>query len=283
LTPIADQIDQPTGPNGAVATLAATATDIVDGPDPVVFTEGNKVVHSGDTFSIGVHTITASATDEAGYTSSENFIVTIEIDPGPVETVVNVTATHGQSFAASSLFTYSDPFGSAATEYDFWNMGSSGGHFLLNGVTLDANRDNIVTAARLSQLTYQSGSGADTLWVRANDGAAWGPWSQSFTVTAPVDLGPMAVPVRTDVSASHGQSITASALFTASDPFGDAIVEYDFWNIGSGGGHFAVSGQALGASQENYVSAAQLAQTTYQSGSGADMGHNQVTAEDAAP
>jgi hypothetical protein len=57
LTPIANQLDQPTGPNGAVATFAATATDIIDGTDPVAFTEGNKVVHSGDTFSIGRHTI----------------------------------------------------------------------------------------------------------------------------------------------------------------------------------------------------------------------------------
>jgi hypothetical protein len=37
----------------------------------------------------------------------------------------------------------------------------------------------------LSQLTYQSGSGADTLWVRANDGMLWGNWSSGFTVTAP--------------------------------------------------------------------------------------------------
>ena len=40
-------------------------------------------------------------------------------DTGPVETVSNLTATHGESFAASSLFSYSDPVGSAATEYDF--------------------------------------------------------------------------------------------------------------------------------------------------------------------
>jgi hypothetical protein len=108
------------------------------------------------------------------------------------------------------------------------------------------------------------------LWVRVSDGDAWSPWSQSFTVTAPVDTGPVAVPIRTDVSAAHGQSFAASSLFTASDPFGDAITQYDFWNSGSGGGHFLLDNQALGASAENFISAAQLAQTTYQSGSGAD-------------
>ena len=88
-------------------------------------------------------------------------------DTGPVETVSNLTATHGESFAASSLFSYSDPVGSAATEYDFWDTGGGDGCFALNGTALGANQDNIITAAQLSQLTYQSGAGMDMLWVRA--------------------------------------------------------------------------------------------------------------------
>jgi hypothetical protein len=63
----------------------------------------------------------------------------------------------------------------------------------------------------------------------------------------------------------------ASSLFTASDPDGDVLTEYDFWDTGSGGGgHFLLNNQPLGANQDNYVSASQLPQTTYQSGSGAD-------------
>ena len=65
-----------------------------------------------------------------------------------------------------------------------------GGHFVLNGVAQGTNQEIDVTAAQLSQLSYQSGSGADTLWVRANDGTQWGNWSSSFTVTAPIDTGP---------------------------------------------------------------------------------------------
>ena len=75
------------------------------------------------------------------------------VDSGPVETVSNLTATHGESFAASSLFTYSDPVGSAATEYDVWDTGGGGGYFALNGTALGANQNNIITAAQLSQLT----------------------------------------------------------------------------------------------------------------------------------
>ena len=45
------------------------------------------------------------------------------------------------------------------------------GTLLLNNQPLGANQDNYVSASQLAQTTYQSGSGADTLWVRVSDGA----------------------------------------------------------------------------------------------------------------
>jgi len=42
-----------------------------------------------------------------------------------------------------------------------------------------------VSAAQLGQLTYQVGTGTDTLWAKANDGTAWGDWSKSFTISDP--------------------------------------------------------------------------------------------------
>ena len=196
--------------------------------------------------------------------------MTAPIDRTPVVTVENKTAAHGQSFAASSLFTASDPDGECITEYDFWDTGVVVGISCSNNQPLGANQDNYISAAQIAHTTYQSGSGADTLWVRVSDGALWSAWSQSFTVTAPIDTGPLVVPVSTNISATHDQSFAVSTLFLASDPFGDAITEYDFWDTGTGGGHFLRNNQALGANQDNYVSAEQLAQTTYQSGSGAD-------------
>ena len=201
---------------------------------------------------------------------SNAFTVTAPIDSGPVETVSNLTATHGESFAATSLFSYSDPVGSAATEYDFWDTGGGGDYFALNGTALGANQNNVITAAQLSQLTYQSGSGTDTLWVRANDGTLWGPWSNAFTVTAPIDTGPVETPVNSSISSMQGQSFASASLFTYSDPFGSAATEYDFWDTGTGGGYFALNGTALGANQNNIITAAQLSQLTYQVGSGTD-------------
>jgi hypothetical protein len=82
-----------------------------------------------------------------------------------------VIATKGQTFGGTSLFTAVDADGDTLTQYDFWDTGVGGGHWSLNGTALGANKDNFVTPAQLSQVTYTAGSGTDTLWVRASDAA----------------------------------------------------------------------------------------------------------------
>jgi hypothetical protein len=57
---------------------------------------------------------------------------------------------------------------------------------------------------------------------------------------------------------------------SSSDPFGDAIEQYDFWDTGAGGGHFTINGRPLAANQNNVVSASQLGQTGYVAGTGID-------------
>ncbi len=199
---------------------------------------------------------------------SNSFTVTGQPDTAPTVTASNVTAAHGQSFAASSLFTARDADGDAITKYAFWDTGTGGGHFVLNGVAQGVGQEIDVTAAQLSQLSYQSGSGADTLWVAAYDGTMWGNWSNSFTVTAPINTAPTVT--TSNVTAAHGQSFAASSLFTARDADGDAITKYAFWDAGSGGGHLVLNGVAQGVGQEIDVTAAQLSQLSYQSGSGAN-------------
>jgi len=219
----------------------------------------------------GIDTLWIRANDGTVWGAWSNaFTISAPVDPGPVEIVQNLNPTHGQSYAASSLFTYSDPFGSAATQYDVWDTGGGGGHFVFNGQALQPNGDNIFTAAQLSYLTYQSGSGADTLWVRANDGTVWGAWSSAFTVTAPIDTGPVVAPVNPTVTSIQGQIYPGSVLFTYSDPFGSAATQYDVWDTGGGGGAFFLNGAALAPNQDNYVSASQLSQLTYKVGSSSD-------------
>jgi hypothetical protein len=181
----------------------------------------------------------------------------------------NINAVHNQSFAVSNLFTINNPFNDPITQYDLWDTGGGGGRFMLNGQPLGTSTDNYISAGQLGQTTYQSGSGADTLWVRVSAGGKWSAWSQSFTVTGPTDTGPVVTAV-SNIKTTAGQTLQASTLFTASDPFGDAIQQYDFWDTGSGGGRFMLNGQPLATNTDNYISAAQLAQTTYKSGSGTD-------------
>jgi hypothetical protein len=97
LTAVANQTDEATSASGALATFAATASDAVDGTDAVIFTDGNTVVHSGDTFSLGVHTITASMHDAAGNASSETFTITVQDTTAPVVTERLVSDTGSSS------------------------------------------------------------------------------------------------------------------------------------------------------------------------------------------
>jgi hypothetical protein len=176
---------------------------------------------------------------------------------------------HDAAPSVRALFTVSDPFGLPITAYQFKDMTSdpTSGYFVVNGVAQGALQVINVTAAQLGQTTFQTGWGTDDLFARAFDGTAWGAW-QEFHVTAPVDTGP--VVTAANLITASGQIFAASNLFKAKDPFGDAIAQYDLSDNGAGGGHFVLNGQALAANQDNYLTAAQLAQTTYQGGTGSD-------------
>jgi serralysin len=170
-------------------------------------------------------------------------------DRAPVVIVDGWTPSLGRSFAASSLFTAVDPDGDPITNYAFWNSGVGGGHFVLNGSAEPVNKEVDITAAQLAQLSYQSGSGGDTLWVKASDGSKWSAWSPGFTVDAPIDPGPVITAANTMLS--KGQTtITASSLFTATDPLSLPITKYAFWDSGTAGGRFVLNGVAQGTNQE---------------------------------
>ena len=126
-----------------------------------------------------------SYTVSDGNGGTANASLTITLDRAPVVTASNVSLSAGHTtVAGSSLFSATDPDGNTITTYAFEDTGS--GHFVLNGVIEPNDQEIDVTAAELSQLTYQSdpGSAPDTLEVRVNDGTLWSSWT-SFTVTPP--------------------------------------------------------------------------------------------------
>ena len=69
---------------------------------------------------------------------------------------------------------------------------------------------------------------------------------------------------------TYNQSLAAASLFTATDPDGDTITTYALKDV-TGNGHFVVNGVAQATNVEIDLTAAQLAQTTYQSTSGSDQ------------
>ncbi|HEY8151037.1 MAG TPA: chondroitinase-B domain-containing protein [Vicinamibacteria bacterium] len=78
-TPLADLTLEATGPQGAVATYTASATDDKDGIVPVVFTPA-----SGSMFPLGTTVVVATATDFAGNVATAFFDVTV-VDTTPPE------------------------------------------------------------------------------------------------------------------------------------------------------------------------------------------------------
>lgn len=72
------------GPNGTVATFVATATDALD-PRPVV----SCSPASGSTFPLGTTTVSCTATDAAGNSSSGSFTVTVLDTTAPAVACVN--------------------------------------------------------------------------------------------------------------------------------------------------------------------------------------------------
>ena len=186
-------------------------------------------------------------------------------------TAPDFAASHNQNIAASALFSVTDGNGDAITKYQFWDSTTdpASGHWVVNGMVQGTNQAIDVTAAQLAQTTFQSGSGSDDLWVRAFDGFDWSEWKE-FHVNAPVEARP--VVTAPDFAASHNQNIAASALFSVTDGDGDAITKYQFWDSTTdpASGHWVVNGMVQGTNQAIDVTAAQLAQTTFQSGSGSD-------------
>jgi hypothetical protein len=118
---------------------------------------------------------------------------TIVANHAPVVTADNVTATVGESFAASSLFSVTDADGDTITEYQFYDGPVATGHFTVNGVVQGINQIVDVTATQLAQTTFVAGPGTDDVYVRAFDGKNWSVENGNWTmlhVTAPAASAP---------------------------------------------------------------------------------------------
>ena len=200
------------------------------------------------------------------------FTVNVTVPPPPIVTTSNVSFTPGQTLAASSLFTVTDPDSLAITEYQFWDRTSdpASGHFYFNGVEVADHTVLDVTAAQLSEVTFVTGTDPNGLEVRAYDGVNWSAsenalWAPfTVNVTAP----PAPIVTTSNVSFAPGQTLAASSLFTVSDPDSLAITEYQFWDrtSDSASGHLYFNGVEVADHTVLDVTAAQLSEVTFVTG-----------------
>ena len=184
----------------------------------------------------------------------------------PVVMASDVTATRGQIIAASALFTATDADGDTLL-YGLRDNSAdpNSGHFTVNGVVQAANQTFVLTAAQLAQTTFTAGtSSSDDLIVNVYDGSAFSE-VKAFRVNVPPNHAPTVT--APDFSATRGQVINASSLFTAFDADNDTLL-YGLRDNSAdpNSGPFAVNGVVQAANQTFVLTAAQLAQTTFTAG-----------------
>ena len=186
-------------------------------------------------------------------------------------TAPDFSASKGQVISASSLFSANDVDGDNLLYFFYDNSAdAASGHFTVNGVVQAAGTTFAVSAAQLAQTTFTAGTASsDDLFVNVYDGSLFsGP--KEFHVNVPANQAPTVT--ASDFSASKGQVVNASSLFSANDANGDTLLYFFYDNSAAPtSGHFTVNGVVQAAGTTFAVSAAQLAQTTFTAGtSGSD-------------
>ena len=214
-----------------------------------------------------------SAADNAAWSP---FTISVPVNHPPVVTTANVTEPANQTVALSSLFSVSDADGDAITEYQLWDStrDPASGHFTVGGAAQAAGTVITISAAQLAQTSFVTGTVGDSLQIRAFDGTDWSAadnaaWSP-FTVSVPVNHPP--VVTTANVTEPRNTTVALSSLFSVSDADGDTITQYQLWDStrDPASGHFAVSGAAQAAGTVITISAAQLAQTSFVTGTVGD-------------
>ena len=205
-------------------------------------------------------TVSLMVYDGHTYSGNTSFTQTHVNVPGvnhaPVVTAnaANVAATAGQTFTASSLFSVSDSDAGDTLTYFLYDAtaGANSGHWVVNGNTIADQTVIAIGASQFAQTSYVAGTGgaSDTVSLMVYDGHTYSG-NTSFTQThVNVPSGANNAPVVTipqaNVSATPGQTIAASSLFSASDLDGD-VLTYFLYDAtpGASSEHWVVNGMSL--------------------------------------
>jgi hypothetical protein len=236
---------------------------------------GNLTFETGS----GTDVLSVQAFDGYLWGALKSFNVIAPLDHAPVIAAANLTAAHGQVFTAAELFSASDADFDTIVSYRIVDKttSASSGHWDIGGT--DQLAGKTITVADLGNLTFETGSGADTLTVQAFDGSLWSA-VKTIKVTAPVDHAPAVTGAGASVALnSH---IAATLLFAVSDADGDAITSYQLQDrsAAASSGHWEIGGVAQPAGHPIEISAADIASVDFVGGSIAGIDHLMVRAYD---
>ena len=220
------------------------------------------------------YAVTVRATDQSGlsFDKTIGIALTNVNDNAPVVTAAAaLTASPGQTLAASSLFSAGDADGDALTTFIYdWSAAASSGHFVVNGAIVPAQTVIGLTPSDLAHTTFVAGAlgTADDLGVMAFDGLRYsGNTSFSPIHVTAVNHAPVINVPQLNVAASAGQVFAAASLFTASDADGDALTTFIYdWSPAAGSGHFVVNGAVVAAQTVIGLTASDLAHTSFVAG-----------------
>jgi Ca2+-binding RTX toxin-like protein len=220
----------------------------------------------------GQDQVDVRAFDGYAWSAWKSFTVGAVPNMAPAVAPSGAALTRGSaSVSAASLIAATDGDGDTMSRYRFFDATSGNGRFVSSG-TPQAEGANIeVTAAQLANLQFAFGAAgsSDTVWAQVFDGFAWSTWT-SFSVTAPSNAAPAAAVA--DRTPGRGTaSLAAASLVSATDPDGDPITAYKFFDGTQGGGHFRKNGVDQAELVNIDVSAAELATTSFVLGGGTDV------------
>ena len=135
-----------------------------------------------------VDTLQVAASDANGIGAFTSFeIVSPSVLAGARRsiTATNAFEAPNLNIAASSLFSVASAFGvRSITAYEVEDTTTDSGHWVFNGTVEPAGQIIFVTPAQLSELSFQTNYGTDTIKVRADAGGEWSNYT-TFTVQPP--------------------------------------------------------------------------------------------------
>ena len=204
-------------------------------------------------------------------------------------TVAPAATISGQNFKVpeyhavelASYISVANPRGDAITQYGFYDAGgTSNGHLMVNGVAQPAGQWIYVNANELSSVQYVGGSspGQQSLYVDLFD-ASTGSWSSYASFTArTIAATPPTVEVQNVRVPVNGSIAAASLITSISNPDGDSLTRYGFFDAGgNNNGHFLVNDAAQPEGQWIYTGTNDVSSVTYEGGS--SPGHQTLYVE----